>query len=79
MEVAKGLGRHTLQYRQMGFSRSPGIVHISCVVDKACGDVQASDLYMRNSGVARSRGIEGSLHLTFLSRHTPQAIRSRPC
>ena len=52
----KGWGRRTLQYAQMGFSRSPGIVHISCVVNKACGDVQGSDLYVRISGVARCRG-----------------------
>jgi hypothetical protein len=32
-EMEKGLDRCTLQYAQMGFVRSPGIVHISCEVN----------------------------------------------
>jgi hypothetical protein len=32
-DIGKGLGRRALQYAQMGFVRSPGIIHISYEVN----------------------------------------------
>ncbi len=72
MEIERKMGGLALQYAQAGLTRSPRIVHISFAV--SVERRLESKFYIMICSVARRGRIGGSSHLTFLLRHTPQAI-----